>query len=75
MKEYNEDAPIKISLKCIEDIMELLKEQEAVVRCKDCIFFQQDDKPEPGCGFCGLVSRTYDGYHYCSDGIRKEAST
>ena len=46
-----------------------------VVRCKDCIFFQQDDKPVPGCGFCELVSRTYDGYHYCSDGIRKEAST
>lgn len=29
VKEYNEDAPIKISLECIEDILELLKEQEA----------------------------------------------
>ena len=28
MKEFNEDAPIKISLECIEDILELLKEQE-----------------------------------------------
>ena len=36
VKESNEDAPIKISLDCIEDILELLKEQESVVRCKDC---------------------------------------
>ena len=58
----------------MDDAIALLKEKEPV-RCKDCIFFQQDDKPAPGCGFCELVSRTYDGYHYCSDGIRKEAST
>lgn len=30
VKELNEDAPIKISLECIEDILELLKEQGAV---------------------------------------------
>ena len=30
VKEYNEDAPIKISLECVEDILELLKEQEEV---------------------------------------------
>ena len=30
VKEFNEDIPIKISLKCMEDILELLKEQEAV---------------------------------------------
>ena len=29
VKEYNEDTPIKISLECIEDILELLKEREA----------------------------------------------
>ena len=29
VKEFNEDIPIKISLKCIEDILELMKEQEA----------------------------------------------
>ena len=28
VKEFNEDAPIKISLECVEDILELLKEQE-----------------------------------------------
>ena len=30
VKEYNEDTPIKISLQCVEDILTLLKEQEAV---------------------------------------------
>jgi hypothetical protein len=30
VKEFNEDAPIKISLECVEDILELLKEQEPV---------------------------------------------
>ena len=28
VKEFSEDTPIKISLECIEDILELLKEQE-----------------------------------------------
>jgi len=28
VKELNEDTPIKISLECVEDILELLKEQE-----------------------------------------------
>ena len=28
VKEFNEDAPIKISLECVEDILELLKEKE-----------------------------------------------
>ena len=30
VKESNEDAPIKISLECIEDILTLLKEHEPV---------------------------------------------
>lgn len=30
VKEYNEDTPIKISLECVEDILELLKEHEAI---------------------------------------------
>lgn len=33
VKEFNEDASIKISLKCIEDILELLKEQETKLIC------------------------------------------
>lgn len=32
VKEFNEDAPIKISLECVEDILELLQEQEAEIR-------------------------------------------
>lgn len=38
VKELNEDAPIKISLECIEDILELLKEQERhqVIVCPHC---------------------------------------
>lgn len=28
VKEYNEDAPIRISLECVEDILELLKEKK-----------------------------------------------
>ena len=30
VKEFNEDVPIKISLECVEDILALLKEQEAI---------------------------------------------
>ena len=29
VKEFSEDTPIKISLECVEDILELLKDQEA----------------------------------------------
>jgi len=32
VKEFNEDTPIMLSLECIEDILELLKEQEAEIR-------------------------------------------
>lgn len=32
VKEFNEDAPIKISLVCIEDILELLKEQDELLK-------------------------------------------
>lgn len=32
VKEYNEDTPIKISLECIEDILELLKEQDELLK-------------------------------------------
>lgn len=32
VKEFNEDTPIKISLVCVEDILELLKEQEELLK-------------------------------------------
>lgn len=38
VKEFNEDTPIKISLECVEDILELLKEQETanLYKCPNC---------------------------------------
>ena len=30
-KEFNDNDPVKISLECVEDILELLKEQEPTV--------------------------------------------
>lgn len=37
VKEFNEDTPIKISLECVEDILSLLKEHEAVEPRRDAI--------------------------------------
>ena len=45
VKEYNEDTPIKISLQCVEDILTLLKEQEAVEPLA-----KEDDSYECICG-------------------------
>ena len=56
VKELNEDAPIKISLKCIEDILELLKEQEAVEPKVSCT--------EQRCGNCNKVIEM-DGWKAC----------
>lgn len=99
VKEYNEDAPIKISLKCVEDILEMLKEQEdlgteltnavelihkknerikklmkeqeAIVRCKDC----KSSFEKNGAFFCktllsdriALVDKEW----FCADGERR----
>ena len=41
-----------------------------LVRCNSCLHFHQDNIPEDGCGFCELLSRTYEGNHYCADGER-----
>lgn len=70
VKEFNEDAPIKISLECIEDILELLKEQEAVVRCKDCKWFI---KPFENEGRCIKHDNDYhDTDWFCADGELKD---
>ena len=56
VKEFNEDAPIKISLECIEDILELLKEQEAVEPFHRCIgkdFSLVEDSHFNYCPYCG----------------------
>lgn len=58
VKEFNEDTPIKISLECVEDIIELLKEQQQVVRCKDCIWFHKpvSEKKLCKCNYHGFVT-------------------
>lgn len=47
-------------------------EIRTVTLCKDCIHFNADNIPEEGCGYCELLSRTYESEHYCADGERKE---
>jgi hypothetical protein len=37
-KNYNGDIPIRISLECVEDILELLKKQEAVKPVQHLIY-------------------------------------
>ena len=56
VKKLNKNAPIKISLKCVEDILELLKEQEAVEPFHKCIykaFTLIDDNHFDYCPYCG----------------------
>ena len=48
VKEFNEDTPIKISLECVEDILSLLKEQEAIEPRRDAICVTMFR-----CGACG----------------------
>lgn len=74
VKEFNEDTPIKISLECIEDILELLKEQ-AVVRCKDCknADYGTDEDGNRFMKCIGSV-KCYGGTtpdFFCADGKRK----
>ena len=61
VKEFNEEAPIKISLQCVEDILELLKEKPQIVRCKDCKHYPDGSGTKwtpcreiivPPCWFC-----------------------
>lgn len=65
------DEPFQCKDALLMDALALLKEQEAVVKCKDCIHFAQDNIPTDGCGFCELLSRTYCGNDYCSYGERR----
>ena len=44
VKELNDDAPIKISLECVEDILELLKEQKPrVMTLEEVLAMKFDD--------------------------------
>lgn len=86
VKEYNEDTPIKISLECVEDILELLKEQEkqkffvdengkitplpVVFRCKDCRYGNL--WLDEQVIVCDKLSKTRDKNWFCADGKPKE---
>lgn len=70
IKESNENAPIKISLGCIEDILELLKEQPEIIRCKDCKHLDPEDHHcDSGHDIVWQLSRRDDWF--CADGERR----
>jgi transcription elongation factor Elf1 len=63
-KENYPWAKAEMSFEFIEMLLELLKEQEAVVRCKDCrqngqcsIQFKFADADDPGNWFCAYGKR------------------
>lgn len=71
VKEFNEDTPIKISLQCVEDILELLKEQEVEKPVMPWnVLGRLDDGTYKGkCGNCGFVHYFIEGhdaqYKFC----------
>ena len=72
VKEFNEDTPINISLECIEDILELLKEQETEW---EHIWDAQDGTYKGRCKKCGYVHFFIEGhdtqYKFCPSCGRK----
>lgn len=69
VKKFNEDIPIKISLECIEDILELLKEQEAVKPVITPWSVNEDGEVEIAkreCGQCGYQFFT-EKPNYCEN--------
>jgi predicted RNA-binding Zn-ribbon protein involved in translation (DUF1610 family) len=74
VKEFGEDTPIKISLQCVEDILELLKEQETedtgscrIFQCKKCgfgiddIFVNDEEKYQIVPRYCPNCGRSVKG--------------
>ena len=55
-------------------VLSLLKEQDAVVRCKDCIYGDDFDCPAPlPTGYlCQKGHGSHMGDWYCADGEREE---
>lgn len=58
---------------CASDAISLLKEQETVVRCKDCIYADDFDCPAPlPTGYlCQKGHGSHLGHWFCADGKRK----
>ena len=55
-----------------EQFREAFKNVTSVVRCCDCIYFEQDNIPAKGCGYCDLIERTFREEDYCSYGQLKQ---
>ena len=85
VKEYNEDAPIKISLECIEDILELLKEQDTVKHAINVLMENGWTMEEPivrckNCKYwnenlgeyCEKRNSYPGGNWFCADGKRRD---
>lgn len=68
VKELNGDAPIKISLECVEDILELLKEQETEW---EHLWDAPDGTFKGRCKKCGFVHFFIEGhgeqYKFCPE--------
>ena len=54
-----------------EKVIALMKEQEAVVRCKDCCMGEPYPR-ETGKTWCHLMSEPHKDDWYCADGTRKD---
>lgn len=53
----------------LKDVLELLKEQETVVRCKDCVYYNS----EPDChgDYCDKIHWSKGPDWFCADGVRR----
>ena len=67
-EEFHQSKTIPLDL-CL-DILKLLKEQEAVVRCKDCKIGEVSELPY-GEYYCLKYGYYHNGDWFCADGVKK----
>ena len=75
VKALNEAIPFAESrgyggvAQAMHDAVELLKEQETVVRCKDCVYYNS----EPDChgDYCDKIHWSKGPDWFCADGVRR----
>ena len=65
VKEFNEDTPIKISLECVEDILELLKKQEDDKPKGHWMPYEPDKRGYTDGFTCSRCERVILSDHYC----------
>ena len=63
-----------ISRHMVADAIELLKEQEAVVRCMECMYatVAPDDNGYFYCKYPFASEAPHESHFYCANGVRKE---